>query len=174
MTTPRRLVLFAASVLCGLSAVARGATVQVGNASAVPGQHVEISVTVHADVDPVVAVEADLAFDAQHAPITVGDDRRPSCSPNPTIAKGATAFSFRPLGCDPGRTCTGMHAVVVAIDNEGWSAIDPRGLVISRERWGGGRETIVLDVSQAASKTVAPRTDVIAGRRPAQYDFTGR
>ena len=62
---------------------------------------------------------------------------------------------------------------LVRVNDHGWNAFDPRGLVVREEPWRDQPDArIVLDASQAASKTVAPRTDVLAGRRPAQYDFT--
>src|SRR5262249_14838872 len=38
-------------------------------------------------------------------------------NPNPDIAKGATAFAWRPIGCTPGNDCTRIHALVLALDN---------------------------------------------------------
>jgi predicted amidohydrolase len=64
---------------------------------------------------------------------------------------------------------------VVAVDERGWCAIDPRGRAVREGRWCAAEETaILLDVAQAANKAVAPRTDMIAGRRPEQYGFNRR
>lgn len=44
-------------------------------------------------------------------------DGRPRCAPNEAINKGASPFRFLPTGCVPGESCTGLHALVLAIDN---------------------------------------------------------
>ncbi len=84
------------------------------------------------------------------------------------VVHGEAASAFlRARACE-------NRVFVVAIDDKGWSVIDPRGLVIREQRWHDGQESgLVLEVSQAVSKTVAPGTDMLAGRRPEQYAFTG-
>ena len=61
---------------------------------------------------------------------------------------------------------------VLTTEADGWSVIDPRGVVLHQGRWPADPKHVIVDVSLAASKTVAPRTDVICGRRPEQYRFT--
>jgi predicted amidohydrolase len=81
---------------------------------------------------------------------------------------GAPAGLLRTRACE-------NRVFVIAIGDDGWSAIDPRGMVIHERHWlvGGAQDMgITLEAAQAASKTVAPGTDVIAGRQPASYVFT--
>lgn len=59
---------------------------------------------------------------------------------------------------------------VVTTSLRGWSVIDLRGLVVHQGLWPAA--PLTLDVAATASKTVAPHTDMLAGRRPAQYAFT--
>jgi hypothetical protein len=42
---------------------------------------------------------------------------KPSCHVNPDIDKNGTSFAFQPSGCTPGVDCTGMRALVLALDN---------------------------------------------------------
>jgi len=39
------------------------------------------------------------------------------CSVNPDINKGGTSFAFQPPGCTVGTSCTGVRALVLALDN---------------------------------------------------------
>lgn len=110
------------------------------------------------------------------------------------VISAAEAQSFAPARClalqgahlvvvyDGGPTAAAQaracenRIFVVTTDPGGWSVIDPRGLVIHEGRWPVGSERVsevTLEVALAASKTVAPHTDVIRGRRPEQYCFTG-
>jgi predicted amidohydrolase len=80
-----------------------------------------------------------------------------------------------PAAAAKARACEN-RIFVVTTDPGGWGVIDPRGLVIHEGRWpvGSGQVSeVTLEISRAASKTVAPHTDVIRGRRPEQYCFTG-
>jgi predicted amidohydrolase len=61
---------------------------------------------------------------------------------------------------------------VIGAGPAGWCLIDPRGQVIAEAPWpvsASASRPIRLDAAQAANKQVAPRTDALAGRRPAQY-----
>jgi hypothetical protein len=55
---------------------------------------------------------------------------------------------------------------LVSAESAGWRVIDPRGIVIHEHV-----ARAELDVAAAATKTVAPRTDVICGRRPELFEF---
>jgi predicted amidohydrolase len=58
--------------------------------------------------------------------------------------------------------------------HQGGCVCDPTGRVTWRWDWRstpGALHTLTLDVARAADKHVAPRTDMIAGRRITQYEF---
>lgn len=117
--TNRRFILVVTTCVASCVRIAVAAvTVEVSNAAGTTGQLVELAATLAADVqEPVAGVENDLSYDPG-TPIATGADGRPDCSPNPAIHKSATAFGFRPIGCDPqAGQCTGVHALVVAVDN---------------------------------------------------------
>ncbi|HXQ23067.1 MAG TPA: hypothetical protein VN812_15425 [Candidatus Acidoferrales bacterium] len=118
MINRRFVVVVLASLALDAGVAAAAVTVAIGSAAGTPGQMVELGATLTADAqDPVAGVENDLNF-APAASVAVGADGRPDCSLNPAIRKSATAFSFRPLGCDPqAGQCTAIHALVVAVDN---------------------------------------------------------
>jgi hypothetical protein len=42
---------------------------------------------------------------------------KPSCHVNPDIDKSGTSFAFQPPGCTSGTDCTGVRALVLALDN---------------------------------------------------------
>ena len=118
MTNHRFILVVAVSAALNTQVALAAVTVEVSNAAGTQGQMVELAAVLTADAQESVAgIENDLGFDPG-APVAVGADGRPDCSPNPAIRKGATAFSFRPIGCNPqAGQCTGLHALVVAVDN---------------------------------------------------------
>jgi hypothetical protein len=132
MIRRRRILVVAASVVLHAQLAAAMVTVEANSTAGTAGQMVEVAVTLAADEhEPVAGVENDLTFDPA-ATVAVGADARPDCSANTAIRKSATAFGFRPLGCDPrAGQCTGIHALVVAVDNV---APIPSGAVLYRCR----------------------------------------
>jgi hypothetical protein len=118
MTNRRFILAVAASGLLSTHLAAAAVNVELNNTAGTPGQTVELAAVLTANgQESVAGIENDLRFDPG-APIATGADGRPDCSPNPAIRKDATAFSFRPIGCDPqAGQCTGVHALVVAVDN---------------------------------------------------------
>lgn len=92
------------------------ARVAVGSVSGAPGQRVSFAVQLHTSGHAVAGVENDISFDPR-APIAARANGRPDCTVNPAIDKPATSFAFEPAGCRPGADCTGIRALVVAIDN---------------------------------------------------------
>ncbi|MGD8452447.1 MAG: carbon-nitrogen hydrolase family protein [Phycisphaerae bacterium] len=61
---------------------------------------------------------------------------------------------------------------VVAINADGWRVFDPRGQTAGAGTWspvGSEKTGAVLDVGSAADKRFARNTDLLSGRRPAQY-----
>lgn len=90
--------------------------VSVGAATAGPGDSVALGVTLTSGAYPVAAVQADVILDPGIA-IAATLNGKPDCAVNADINKQATAFSFLPFNCQPGVSCTGMRALVLAVDN---------------------------------------------------------
>jgi len=82
--------------------------------SGAPGQDVTVVATLHAAGNQVAGTQNDLSFDG--ASVSLGAGGKPSCRVNGAIGKGATAFSFRPSGCQ-GAACSTLRALVLAMDN---------------------------------------------------------
>jgi endoglycosylceramidase len=64
----------------------------------------------------VVGTQNDIGF-APEAPIVARANGRPECTVNPEIDKGGTSFAFLPPSCLAGFDCTGVRALVLALDN---------------------------------------------------------
>lgn len=91
-------------------------TIAVGTAVGAPGAQVPFAVRLSAAGQQVAATENFIAFDS-HAPIAATGNGLPGCTVNPDIHKSGTSFKFEPAGCTPGSTCTGIGAIVLALDN---------------------------------------------------------
>jgi hypothetical protein len=94
---------------------ASDATIIVGSASGEAGDTVSFDVTLETGTD-VAGTQNDIAFAAPIA-IAAKTNGRPDCTVNPDIEKGGTSFAFQPSGCTVGETCTGVRALVLALDN---------------------------------------------------------
>jgi endoglycosylceramidase len=64
----------------------------------------------------VAGTQNDIGFDPL-APIAAKANGKPDCAVNEAINKGATSFAFQPPNCNPGSNCTGVRAIVLAVDN---------------------------------------------------------
>ena len=111
-------------LLCGLVVLhateARGLVViQAASASGQPGDRVMIAFTLLADgAEQVAGIQNDVALDPRYVSVAALADGSPDCTVNSAIGKEASAFGFRPRGCDPGRRqCNVVRAVVLAFDN---------------------------------------------------------
>ena len=102
-----------------MASLASAVSIDIGDVVGVPGAKVEVRVTLTADAGEAVAgTQNDLRFDPAVVAVSALEDGAPDCAVNPAINKMATAFGFRPAGCDPGRgECTGVRALVLAFDN---------------------------------------------------------
>ncbi len=89
-------------------------SIVLGTATGAPGQDVTVVATLQSSGAHVAGTQNDLTFDAAH--VSLGTSSKPSCRVNGAIGKGATAFSFRPSGCQ-GAACTTVRALVLAVDN---------------------------------------------------------
>ena len=88
----------------------------VGEVSGTRGETVPVEVRLTALLTPIAGVQGDLGF-GRDATVAATGDGRPACAVNPAIDKWATAFAFQPTGCRPGRDCTAVRALVLALDN---------------------------------------------------------
>lgn len=91
------------------------ATIIVGSATGAPGSTVMFNVSLETSVD-VAGTQNDITFDPK-ARITADDEGNPKCTVNPAIEKPGTTFAFQPVDCTPGTNCTGVRALVLALDN---------------------------------------------------------
>src|SRR5262245_56996265 len=90
--------------------------VRIGSAAGMAGQTVSFAVNLEVPAgEEVAGVQNDITFTA-NAPVRDNGSGRPDCSVNPDIDK-FTSSAFQPFGCDPGINCTGMRAIVLALDN---------------------------------------------------------
>jgi MYXO-CTERM domain-containing protein len=94
---------------------ASDATIIIGSATGEAGDTVSFDVTLETGTD-VAGTQNDIAFAAPIA-IAAKTNGRPDCTVNPDIEKGGTSFAFQPSGCTVGETCTGVRALVLALDN---------------------------------------------------------
>jgi MYXO-CTERM domain-containing protein len=94
---------------------ASDATIIVGDATGDPGTTTTFDVSLETGTD-VAGTQNDIAF---AAPISIParSNGRPDCAVNPDIEKGGTSFAFQPSGCTAGTDCTGVRALVLALDN---------------------------------------------------------
>ncbi len=90
-------------------------TMVIGSAGGDPGTQVPFSVSLDTGGLPVAGIQVDIAF-SPSTPIAARANGRPDCTVNPSINKNGTAYAFQPSGCG-GASCTGMRALVLALDN---------------------------------------------------------
>jgi Cohesin domain len=111
--------LVGALALYGATAMAQTPQVVAGSASGAPGSQVSLSVTLNASGAMVAGTQNDLTFDPTNTPINAKSNGKPDCAVNDAINKGGTTFGFLPPGCGgtSGVTCTGVRALVFALDN---------------------------------------------------------
>ena len=101
--------------------VGEGAAIAVaaGHVRAVAGQRVAVPITLEvltAAGTAVAGTENELSFD-RLTPVAATAAGAPDCRINPAIDKNAGGFLFLPADCTPSVDCTGVRAVVLALDN---------------------------------------------------------
>ena len=96
-------------------AVPTDATVVVGDVVGVAGQDATLSVSLQTEVE-VAGTQNDITFPAGIG-VVAKSNGKPQCTVNEAIEKGGTSFAFQPSGCTPGDNCTGVRALVLALDN---------------------------------------------------------
>ena len=89
---------------------ARGAVLRASDLVAVPGDAVEVAVSLASGSDRVAGTQNDLEL---APPLRWAGDE--TCVANPAIDKGGTAFAFGP--CEGGGVCDRVRAIVIALDN---------------------------------------------------------
>ena len=87
------------------------ASVIIGSVSAVPGEAVQVAVTITTAGASIAAIVNDIVF-AADTPILAREDGQPDCTVNPAVHSFGT-FGFLPFGC-VGSTCTSVRALVGA------------------------------------------------------------
>lgn len=114
------LVLSAAAfgLMISVSQRAEAVSVTIGNAEGAPGDFVPVEVTLQTEGEEVAGTQNDIIFPAgREVAVAADDDDDPLCEPNEEIEKNGTTFAFIPNGCTPGDTCTGVRALVLALNN---------------------------------------------------------
>lgn len=102
-----------------VAGVAAG-TIEIGSTQGLQGETADFDVSLNvAGENQIAGTQNDITFDslAAIASRTAGTRMVPDCAVNPAINKGGTAFSFQPPSCTPGTDCTGIRALVLALDN---------------------------------------------------------
>lgn len=92
------------------------AALGVSSAAGAPGERVSIAVSLDDGGAVVVGLQNDLVLDGINIAIAARTNGSPDCRVEPAIHKDATGFAFVPPGC-VGAACTGIRAVVLAVDN---------------------------------------------------------
>ena len=96
--------------------IGAGPAIVLSSAQAAPGQRATITATLRSGGASIAGAQNDIGFDPQVA-IAAKGNGKPDCSPNPSIGKEGTAFSFQPARCTPGAGCTGVRALVLSLSN---------------------------------------------------------
>jgi hypothetical protein len=87
--------------------------IDVGIVAGSAGATVSVPVTLDADGLAVAGVQNDITFNSL-TPIAATGAGTPDCAVNPDTGKSLYT-AFRPAGCTPGATCTGIRALVLSL-----------------------------------------------------------
>ena len=113
-----RAAIAAVGATALLAASAQAVEIVVGNAEGDPGATVTVAVSLNTQEAQVAGTQNDIGFGADSGiAIAAKANGKPDCSVNPEIDKGGTSFAFQPAGCTAGTDCTGIRALVLALDN---------------------------------------------------------
>jgi len=100
-----------------VTASAQAVVIEGGVPTGAPGETVDFSVTLRTEGAEVAGTENVISWAADSGlSIIAKSNGRPDCEANPDLQKDATSFAFQPSGCS-GSACTGMKALVLALDN---------------------------------------------------------
>src|SRR5512139_3739241 len=100
-----------------LAASAQAVIINVQSATGSKGQTVTVGVNLDTEDASVAGTQNDVGFEAPIA-VAARTNGRPDCTVNGDINKGGTSFAFQPSGCSAAEgTCTGVRALVLALDN---------------------------------------------------------
>jgi hypothetical protein len=89
--------------------------IDVGVATGTAGAIVSVPVTLDADGVLLAGVQNDIGF-SPLTPIAVDGSGAPDCAVNPATTN-SLYVAFRPAGCTPGATCTGIRALVLSLSD---------------------------------------------------------
>ncbi|MBX3025536.1 hypothetical protein KF840_11585 [bacterium] len=113
-----RIAAIAAGASLALAAAAQAVEISVGEATGNPGDTVTVGVSLDSQGSQVAGTQNDITFGSGTGiAIVAKSNGKPDCTVNPDIDKGGTSFAFQPAGCTAGTNCTGIRALVLALDN---------------------------------------------------------
>lgn len=144
------------ALLCAGPAFAQ--SMAVSTVSAPAGSSVLVPVRLFAPGDLTVA-QIDLTIPVGLAPV-IRLDGSPACEVNPAVNRPGSVYGFLPLGCEPGRDCTQIRAIVISFGIEVTIPIS----VASEEWLFGCRFTV--PVSAAAGSYVIDCGNAIGAVQP--------
>ena len=99
-----------------LAASAQAVVINVQSATGSKGQTVTVGVNLDSEGASVAGTQNDTSFAAPIA-VVAKANKKPDCAVNQDINKGGTSFAFQPSGCVDANNCTGVRALVLALDN---------------------------------------------------------
>ena len=120
----------AAAVLCFSSGVARGQSIDVGDAEGEAGSQVTFEVSWSAGESGASGLTVDIGF-GDH-PIDVANNK-PACTFSDEVkaVKDSSSFSFRPPQCTVGSTCAAARAGIISFNPDNNPLPVPEGVIYS-------------------------------------------
>src|SRR5512143_840556 len=113
-----RIAAIAAGATLALAASAQAVIITIDDASGNAGDTVPVTVTLNTEGASVAGTQNDITFGAgSGVAVAAKGNGKPNCAVNDAIDKGGTSFAFQPSGCTAGTDCTGVRALVLALDN---------------------------------------------------------
>jgi MYXO-CTERM domain-containing protein len=113
-----RIAALAAGASLALAAAAQAVVITIDDASGDAGSTIGVTVTLNTEGASVAGTQNDITFGSDSGiAIAAKTNGKPDCAVNPDIDKGGTSFAFQPSGCTAGTDCTGVRALVLALDN---------------------------------------------------------
>ncbi|MDX2166979.1 MAG: hypothetical protein SF182_07950, partial [Deltaproteobacteria bacterium] len=130
----------------------RCTVVSLDQVSGAPGETVTLRAHLRARRDQVAGLDLQLGF-APDLRIASNRRGRPDCQIEDSIAKNASVFYFTPHGCTANADCTGVKALILALDNvdpipDGAALFTCRAEIAARAR--PGRRELAVSVLGAS------------------------
>jgi hypothetical protein len=111
-----KIAAVAAGMTLALAASAQAVVITIDDATGDAGATIPVTVSLNTEGVDVAGTQNDIGFGDGIA-VAAKSNGRPDCAVNPDIEKGGTSFAFQPSGCTAGTDCTGVRALVLALDN---------------------------------------------------------